>query len=295
MHVATVDGASLASTTDSLEAINALMTPEAPAAPAAPEAPAAGDTPPAEQADEDVPPPDQDASNAGRQLNAHKRSLQGRINDLTGKWRQEQNAREALERELAALRTPPQPRAAPKPEDFQDYEQFDRAQTQHIADETYRSHRIAEQQQAAAARAQAEQDAVLRAHQDRIAQAKAELPDFEATVNKPIPISPELRHSILESDIGPHIAYHLGKHPEEAERLSQLAGSAALREIGKLEARLESALASSKPGPAQAVNYEPAPAPIKPVGGGATATKLPLDHPDVSFKEYEQRRAAGER
>lgn len=283
---ATLDGITSTSTTDSAADINAALgvTVDAPAAAAEPDEGAnedVVDTPPAAG----DPPADQAAP--------HKRSFAGRISQLTQERKAERARADALAAELEAIRrTIPAEKPAPKESDFSDYSSLEDAKSRHIFEQGYREQRIREQQAGAAARAALEQASIEASYNERLETVKKSVPDFEATVNRQdIVVTPEMRVSIFESPVGPQLAYFFGKHPEEAARISELRGSAALREIGKLEARLE--VVDNGPTPSA---YTPAPTPPKPLGGGATtASKLPLDHPDVTFKEYEQRRAAGER
>lgn len=64
---------------------------------------------------------------------------------------------------------------------------------------------------------------------------------------------------IWESEIGPEIAYHLAKNPDEALRICNLTPLAQAREIGKIEAALA-------PKPPAVKKPSSAPEPITPVG-----------------------------
>jgi hypothetical protein len=285
-----VDGQTLASTTNTPAELQAALGITSDAPPA--------DTPDTDTDELEAPAPDapvdQAASDAGRTLAKRRGSFQSRINELTREREDERRRREALERELETLRrplmTPPLPE--PREQDYDNYAELEKAKFDYAADQNYRRNRLAEQQAAEAALAQASQDDAQRAFQDRIARAKSELPDFEAVVNVPLPVSAEMRDAIVGSDIGPRLAYYFAQNQQEAAKLAELRGADAYRAIGKLEARLEAAPTATAP--AAAVTNT-APAPVRPVTGGATASRLPLDHPDVSFREYEQRRNAGER
>jgi hypothetical protein len=68
---------------------------------------------------------------------------------------------------------------------------------------------------------------------------KAKTPDYEhARDTSDVKVSDEVRDAILESEMGPQIIYHFAKHPEDAERINTLTVGGALRELGRLEARL---------------------------------------------------------
>lgn len=105
------------------------------------------------------------------------------------------------------------------------------------------------------------------AFKSKVAEFKAKTPDFDDVMDNPsLRISKTMFEAMRESDAGAQIAYHLGKNPEEAARISALSPIAAIREIGKLEAKFD------KP-PAQAVNNvtkaPPPPSTVDGTSGGA--------------------------
>lgn len=92
-------------------------------------------------------------------------------------------------------------------------------------------------------------------------------PDFEKSVKffSSVTVPPVLEAQILESDVGPQIAYYLSKNYKEFDRISSIASPATLvKEIGKLELQL-----TGQATPAPVVKQKPAVRPIKPVSGGA--------------------------
>lgn len=90
-----------------------------------------------------------------------------------------------------------------------------------------------------------------------------------------LPITMPMHEAIMESPIAPKLFAHLAAHPEECAQISTLPPRQALVAMGKLESRLDVA-SSSGPTPA-AAPVTKAPAPPKPVGGGATATTVSLE------------------
>jgi len=82
-------------------------------------------------------------------------------------------------------------------------------------------------------------------------------PDYVEKVQnaRTLPISTEVQEALRESEFGPQVAYHLVENPEVARAILQLSPSAQLREIGRIEARLEAAKAK----PAPAVSQAPPP------------------------------------
>lgn len=109
----------------------------------------------------------------------------------------------------------------------------------------------------------------------REAEARERLPDYDAVTRNPnVPITPDMAEVIRDSDVGPELAYHLGKNPQEALRLAQLHPTRRAVEMGKLEARL------TRPKP---VGKQP-PEPVRPVNGIAAGGSK--DPGSMSMSEY---------
>ena len=111
-----------------------------------------------------------------------------------------------------------------------------------------------------------EQEEEGRIFQGFNAKVREKFPDLEERASEVghIQMPPGMGRAIAESDIGPEILNHLIDNAKELERIAALSPSAAIREVGKLEARLE-----AKPSAATtntAVAAPKAPAPIAPGG-----------------------------
>lgn len=137
------------------------------------------------------------------------------------------------------------------------------------------------QEKAEAAQANAT-TAIVRQFEALEDEARAKWADYDAVARSPsAQITQEMAAIIMDSEIGPDLAYHLGHNPKEAARLANLSGSQLAREFGKLEARLETA----KPAP------KLAPQPISPITGkSAGAVKSAAE---MSVAEYIEARKAG--
>jgi hypothetical protein len=119
---------------------------------------------------------------------------------------------------------------------------------------------------------------------DGITEAKAKYADFDAVVavaQDASVVSPDLALMVLDSDAPHDLAYHLGKNPSEARRLSQLPLHMAARELGRIEARLTAPRARTE---------TTAPEPYTPVRGRASAVKS-VD--SMTMDEYRAAREAG--
>jgi hypothetical protein len=98
----------------------------------------------------------------------------------------------------------------------------------------------------------------------KLEQAASKHADFEDVVfDEKLPVSAAMAEAMQESDVGPEIAYWLGKNPAEAQRIAGLSAIAQAREIGKIESRI------GEPAPKKETSK--APAPIEPVGKGKTS------------------------
>ena len=159
-------------------------------------------------------------------------------------------------------REPQQQPAEDKPptrEQYDSYETYIEEKAGYQGRKAAREYREQAEQESRQRRAQ-EEDA--RVFQGFNAKVRERFPDLEerAAEVAHIQMPPGMGRAIAESDIGPEILNHLIDTPKELERIAALPPSTAIREIGKLEARLE-----AKPQePEKKVVVSKAPAPIAP-------------------------------
>lgn len=212
-----------------------------------------------------------------------KPGVQQRIDELT-------RQRHEAEREAAYWRQraePPAPAPAvatkPTPDKFNDYADYVEALTEWKAEQKVTEALSKRDQQQAEQAQQTAQQAKAQTFAERQQATRAAITDYDEVMSAAadVRIAPHVHEVLLESEQGPAIAYHLAKNPDEAERLSAMSPLAAARELGRLEA----SLAKSAPPQGAAPAPKPvskAPAPIKPLGAGATSTntdpaKMPMD------------------
>jgi hypothetical protein len=171
-------------------------------------------------------------------------------------WRLERKAerekaefKSKLEEELRSRAKPAEVNTEkePKRADFEAYEDYIEARADWRAEqkvnarfEDYegRQKKVSEEQRNAEA-----QKEFSRTADKRVADGRKEFADFDVVVNEAIedgviPLNSELYYGIIDSDMGHKLAYHLSKHPAEAEKLLAMGPRAQLRELGKLEDRL---------------------------------------------------------
>lgn len=203
----------------------------------------------------------------------------------------ERQRRVELEQRLAALEQQAPKKEfvdqEPQPSQFQDAFEYAKALAEYTADK-----RIEEmKRQEAEAKAEAARQSMIQEWSKKVETAKAELPDFDDMVaSSDVVVSDDIRDAILESDVGPKILYQLAENSEFAKKVASMPTRAALKEIGKLEARFE-AKAEEKP-----VVRSKAPAPVTPIkaASGVADTKLSSDGNWYgSYAEWKAARKAG--
>lgn len=233
----------------------------------------------------------------------HNPKLERRFSEITKQReearkeaQQEREARQALEQRLAALESRNQPQKVapvdekPQPSQFSDAFEYAEALAEYTADK-----RISEmKQQEAQAKQAEEQQKVIQTWAKKVEAAKANLPDFDDIVaSSDVVVNDDIRDAILESEVGPQILYHLAENDEAAKRIAGLSPKAALREIGKLEARFEAQPEAEKTAP---IVKSKAPAPIQPLRGSRGVADVPMSTNGEwhgTFAAWKEARKAG--
>lgn len=213
------------------------------------------------------------------------RGVQRRIDELTRNWRESERREQAL---LAVLQQQkaPEPEKAPEPTvepktlaDFQydeaAYQRYVFEQAEKLAERTVdrRLNEMREREQA---------EARTKTWREREAQAKEKLPDYESVAYY-APIKPEMIPVITDSEIGPEIAYYLGKNTEVAQQIASLPAVQAAREIGRIEERL---LGERKKSSAEPTKPQVSKAPPPPPKVEATEPAIEKDFSQMSDAEW---------
>lgn len=127
---------------------------------------------------------------------------------------------------------------------------------------------------------------------DRETTFKAEHADYDGLIDEvQIPKTasvPAIQQALIESEIGPAILYDLAKNPDELKRIAGLSPASAVKEIGKIEARLAEKKAPEKP----QQKLSNAPPPAARVGERTASAGKSIDDPDIPFAEFEKKREA---
>lgn len=183
-----------------------------------------------------------------------------RIDDLTRKYRDaERDAQYWREKAQAPV---------PKLDEYDDYDDFVAAKAVHAVNT-----------EQATSKGQDAQRYIADAFEARAAVASERLPDFDAIVRNPkIAITGDMAVVIQSSELGPEMAYHLGKNPSEALRIAQMPAQLQAAEMGKLEVRL------SAPAPQR----KPLPEPVDTVTGASAG--VAKDYSKMTMAEYVEAR-----
>jgi hypothetical protein len=117
-----------------------------------------------------------------------------------------------------------------------------------------------------------QQETLLENYQEREEAAREKYDDFEqVALNPKLPITTLMAQTIQASDVGPDVAYYLGSNPKEAERISRLPAYLQAKEIGRIEAKVQSSPPAKK--------TSAAPTPITPVTARSASTTYDTTDP----------------
>lgn len=237
---------------------------------------------------------DGDSETPNEQPNDGKKKggFQKRIDKLTAKATAAEARAAELERLLADKTAakpgekPAAPAAAqdgkPLAASFDSYEEYTEALTDWKLDQRAQAETAKAAQQAQ----QAQQQELGKKWNAGVETLREKYDDFDDIIEAEVSVTPAMQQAVLESEIGPELAYYLGKHPEEAARIAALSPASTARELGKIEAKLtvETAAPNKKPQPSTK-----APAPISPVSNRSTAT-VGKSPDEMDYDEYKAHR-----
>lgn len=209
----------------------------------------------------------------------------------------ERQARADVERERDELRLKLNPPVElgdkPQPAQYADVNEYSKALESWTEKKTKQD--MAKEAETKAA--QERQDKVFSTWKERIEATKKELPDYaEKIANAKVVVSDQVRDAILESDVGPQILYHFAENPEVAERIGKLTVGGALRELGRLEAKLEKVEKKEEKKEEKRAEISKAPPPISPLKGANSPAEIPMSAAGEftgSPKEWRDLRKAG--
>lgn len=202
---------------------------------------------------------------------------------------------ETLRAENAALRVSkpaaeakPNPKPAdssaePSPDDFEKHSDYVKALVKFEANQRDE----VKAQEAKVDEVKSDVEKLKKSYRDREKEFKKATPDFKDRLDSvnDVQMSVTVRDELLNG--GPELTYALSEDPEEFERLCALPPAAALKEIGRVEAKIEAAkklkISNEEP-------KEPKPKPPAHVGSKVAVDK---DWTKMTTREYDTWRRAG--
>ncbi len=121
--------------------------------------------------------------------------------------------------------------------------------------------------------------------------ARAKYDDFDDALDADVPITQAISKVLLTSELGADLAYYLGTHPGEAQKIAKMDDIGAALAMGRIEATLAKQETDEPEEKHPAVTKAaPPPQPVK----KATASKAPDIYDDsLPYKEWVKTREAG--
>lgn len=193
--------------------------------------------------------------------------------------------KEKLERERAraadleaklveATKKPTQETSAdkePKPEDFETWDAYYKADAKYQARQEFARLRQEDETKSREASQKTEFADKQKQYAERADEFKESTPDFDEVIDSYNgPLTAPMQQALLDSDVGPQVAYYLAQNPEEGEAMAKMGVLALNKAIGRIEAKLESPTVDTMPKPAKDLKLTKAPPPITPVGKSST-------------------------
>ena len=129
---------------------------------------------------------------------------------------------------------------------------------------------------------------LIQQHKRRMSEVESKYSDFNQVVgNEDLVVTNVMFEEIITSDVGPEIAYYLGKNIEESERIAELSTRQQIKEIAKIELKL-----NTTPSPKKTTT---APSPIVPViprnsGNSSYSTSDPRSTKSMTTSEWIEKR-----
>lgn len=117
--------------------------------------------------------------------------------------------------------------------------------------------------------------------------ARSKFADYDAKVIDGAanwPCTQEMARAIRTSDVGGDVAYHLASNPEEARRIASLDPFSQVRELGRIEARLETPATPQSP-PAKTATTAPKPPENQARGAGGQFSVAPDTDDFAAFEK----------
>lgn len=219
------------------------------------------------------------------------RKIQKRLDRAQRSFERKMNEALEAERQRYAQQSAPRETSptAPKLEQFDNLDDYVAAKAEWVAEQKLAkafAEREAKEQQRAE---QGRRGQLEQTWHQKVNQFRTEAPDFDEVIGSAdVQLNETMANALMESDLGPKVAYYLARHPDEAEDMQYMTPQQVYRAVGKIEARLENeSLVKKQSG---------APKPVSPVGSRASSVKSIFDTNDYDdFVKLRQKQIAGRR
>lgn len=171
-----------------------------------------------------------------------------RVDELTKLWRKEQRERaqermasESLRREVEHLRTQRQaPVETQATKTLADFEYDEAKYQQYLFSEAGSRAVKSAQEELKKAEETRTRETRVKSFLDRESKYAEKFDDYyEVTRDNSLPLTEAIVEAVQETENAPELLYHLGKNPDIAHQLARLSPTAAARELGRIEAKLE--------------------------------------------------------
>lgn len=228
-----------------------------------------------------------------RQLEAERDALKAERDSWKEQFMTGRNAapeKPAPQEQVASAK----PLVEPKPDQFKTNAEYIKALTDYKF-EAYKADDINKQN---VEKMKSERDKMISDHNSRVQEYAKQVPDFSDVLHEvdDIPFTPALADVLLGHERGPELMYALAKDPGNYERISKLPIRAIEREIGKLEAKLETSSAVETVKQPTEKTTTTAPRPIKTVSASTPPGKKLGWYEGMPLSEYrEWRKSQGAR
>jgi hypothetical protein len=189
---------------------------------------------------------------------AEKTFTQAEVDAVAQKVRAKERRR--VEREISSRQVEQRPLVEPNRESFSTDGEFDSAKFDYHVKKTAEEMVRRDSERA---RIASKQESFIQ----KVDEFAEEHPDYEdVAMNRDLSINQTMAEFILEDEVGHKVAYHLGKNPDEASRISRLSPIKAIEAMVELKRELTKK---------QVPSVSKAPAPISPVGSTGKSSGMP--------------------
>lgn len=178
--------------------------------------------------------------------------------------------------------------AKPDPKDFDDYDAYSEALTDWKVDQKLKARDEERQTEAKKSEFKKSQETKAQRYEAGIEDARKIYDDFDEVIEEyDGPLTLGMQQALVDSEIGPQVAYYLASNRKEAERIGKMTSLVEINKaIGKIEAKIE-AQQEGKGNADDEPKTTKSPPPINPVKGSSKSKK---DPDDMSYEEYRKER-----